>query len=112
MALVSCMECGKQISDQAAACPTCGAPMLGRSQANASPVMVAATKSRSAAVLLAMLLGGIGFHKFYLNRPGWGVIYLLFCWTFVPAIIGFFEGLVYLSMSEEAFEQKYGSARV
>ena len=27
MALISCYECGKQISDQAKACPNCGAPI-------------------------------------------------------------------------------------
>jgi RNA polymerase subunit RPABC4/transcription elongation factor Spt4 len=26
MALVNCRECGKQLSDQAATCPSCGAP--------------------------------------------------------------------------------------
>jgi len=109
MALVNCRECGKQISDQAAACPSCGAPILGRSQSQPVPVVVAAPKSRSAAVLLAMLLGGLGLHKFYLNSPGWGVIYLFFCWTFIPAIIGFLEGLGYLFMSEQAFQQKYGA---
>lgn len=112
MALVSCKECGKQISDQAAACPNCGAPVSGRSQPPAAPVMVTAPKSRSAAVLLAMLLGGLGFHKFYLNSPGWGVIYLLFCWTFIPAIIGFLEGLSYLSMSEQDFQRRYGGIKV
>jgi TM2 domain-containing membrane protein YozV len=34
------------------------------------PVIVTAPKSRSLAVLLALLLGGIGLHKFYLNSPG------------------------------------------
>lgn len=29
MALVSCLECGKEISDKAAACPHCGAPQAG-----------------------------------------------------------------------------------
>ena len=76
MALVNCRECGKQISDQAAACPNCGAPVSGRSQPATTPVVVTALKSRSAAVLLAMLLGGLGLHKFYLNSPGWGVVYL------------------------------------
>jgi len=109
MALVNCRECGKQISDQAATCPSCGAPILGRSQSPSARVVVAAPKSRSAAVLLSMLLGGLGLHKFYLNSPGWGVIYLLFCWTFIPAIIGFLEGLGYLFMSEQAFQQKYGA---
>ncbi|MBP5518024.1 MAG: zinc ribbon domain-containing protein [Bacteroidales bacterium] len=27
MALINCRECGKQISDQAASCPHCGAPL-------------------------------------------------------------------------------------
>jgi len=54
-----------------------------------------------------MLLGGLGVHKFYLNKPGAGVLYLLFCWTFIPAVIGFLEGLTYLSMSDKSFESKY-----
>jgi TM2 domain-containing membrane protein YozV len=107
MALINCKECGKQISDHAAACPNCGVPVSGFSQSVASPVMVTAPKSRSVAVLLAMLLGGIGIHKFYLNSPGWGVIYMLFCWTFIPAIIGFLEGITYLSLSEQDFQKKY-----
>jgi TM2 domain-containing membrane protein YozV len=74
--------------------------------------MVTAPKSRSAAILLAMLLGGLGIHKFYLNRLGWGVIYILFCWTFIPAIIGFIEGIIYLFMSEQDFQKNYGTVKV
>ena|SRR5579859_314889 len=111
MALIYCRECGKQISDQAATCPSCGAPVSARPPAAVTPVVVTAPKSRSLAILLALLLGGLGFHKFYLNSPGWGVIYLLFCWTFIPAIIGLIEGLNYLSMSEQVFQQKYGGAK-
>lgn len=84
MALVNCRECGKQISDQAAACPHCGAPLTNRPQPTATPVIIIAPKSRSAAVLFAMLLGGLGIHKFYLNSPGWGVIYLLFAGRLFP----------------------------
>jgi len=109
MALVNCRECGKQISDQAEACPSCGIPILGRSQSQPAPILVAAPKSRSAAVLLAMFLGGLGLHKFYLNRPGWGVIYLIFSLTLIPAIIGFLEGLGYLFMSEQVFQEEYGA---
>lgn len=29
MALISCPECSKEISDKAAACPNCGAPQAG-----------------------------------------------------------------------------------
>ena len=67
------------------------------------PQLVTAPKNRSMAVLLAMLLGGIGIHRFYLNEPGWGVVYLLFCWTFIPAIAGLIEGLVFLFMSDTDF---------
>ena len=112
MALVHCRECGKQISDQAAACPGCGAPIKDRSSTASAPVVVIAPKSRSAAVLLAMLLGGLGAHKFYLDSPGWGVAYLFFCWTFVPSIVAFFEGLGYLFMGEQAFQQRYGVRKV
>lgn len=28
MALIACVECGKQVSDKAAACPNCGAPVV------------------------------------------------------------------------------------
>ena len=107
MALINCKECGKQISDQAAACPNCGVPVAGLRPAE-TPVTVTVPKSRSVAVLLAMLLGGVGAHKFYLHSPGWGVIYLLFCWTFIPAIIGFLEGLSYLFVSDQEFQKKYG----
>ena len=40
------------------------------------------------------------------------IIYLIFCWTFIPAIIGFLEDPWYLFMSEESFERKYGGRRL
>lgn len=104
MPLIDCAECGRKISDQAAACPGCGIPV---SVPKSPTVLVSADKSRSLAILLAMLGGCIGLHKFYLNRPGPGVIYLLFCWTFIPMILGFFEGLSFLFMNDQAFEQHY-----
>lgn len=64
-------------------------------------------KSKSTAAILALLLGGIGIHKFYLDRPGQGVMYIVFCWTFIPAIFGFFEGLHYAFMSQENFRASY-----
>jgi TM2 domain-containing membrane protein YozV len=57
--------------------------------------------------VLALLLGGLGLHKFYLNKPGQGVFYLLFCWTFIPAVIGLIEGLSYLFMNDEAFQRRF-----
>lgn len=66
-------------------------------------------KSRGVAILLAFFLGGLGFHKFYLGQVGAGLIYLLLCWTFIPAIIALFESIGYALTSEEAFQKRYGS---
>ena len=45
-------------------------------------------------IILALFLGGIGIHKFYANRTAAGIIYLLFCWTFIPALIAFIEAII------------------
>lgn len=45
-------------------------------------------------VFLALFLGGLGAHKFYANRIGAGLLYLIFSWTFVPMIIAALEALV------------------
>lgn len=46
-------------------------------------------------------------HKFYLGKIGQGFIYLLLCWTFIPAIIAFIEGIMLLTQSDEEFNRKY-----
>jgi len=51
-------------------------------------------KNGVAAVLLALFLGGIGGHKFYMGQAGWGVLYLLFCWTMIPAAVAFVEAFL------------------
>lgn len=63
-------------------------------------------KSKTAAGVLAILLGGLGIHKFYLGKVGTGIIYLLFCWTYIPAVIGFIEGIVYLTSNDHNFQVK------
>lgn len=65
------------------------------------------TKSKVAAGLLALFLGGLGVHKFYLGQIGMGFLYLLLCWTYVPAIIALIEGIIYLSSSDADFDRKY-----
>ena len=93
-----CSGCGSAIHQSARACPRCGAAQMG----------AGGEKSRIAAALLAFFLGGFGVHKFYLGRVGQGILYLIFCWTFVPALLAFIEFIVYLCMSDEAFHAKYG----
>lgn len=64
-------------------------------------------KSKLAAGLFGILLGGLGVHKFYLGKIGQGIIYILFVWTGIPAIIGLIEGILYLAQSDEEFNAKY-----
>jgi TM2 domain-containing membrane protein YozV len=66
-------------------------------------------KNKITAGILGILLGGLGIHKFYLDRPGQGILYLLFCWTFIPAVVGFVEGIIYLTMTDQDFNAKYNS---
>ena len=64
-------------------------------------------KNKIVAALLAFFLGSFGIHKFYLNQTKWGIAYLLFCWTYIPAIIAFFESIRFLIMSDEDFDLLY-----
>ena len=101
-----CSNCGKVISEKAEICPHCGV----RQFAPPNPFGGTARngKSKIAAALLAFFLGGFGVHKFYLGQVGLGLIYLLFFWTFIPAIIALIEFILLLTMSDEAFDRKYG----
>ena len=36
----------------------------------------------------------LGVHKFFVNNTGLGLLYLLFCWTGIPGVIGIIEGIV------------------
>ena len=86
-----CAKCGTQIDDAAVICPQCGCPtenfhQFQQAQSNvqqtvhvnvtapAAPAVSA--KSRTAALVLAIFLGGLGIHKFYLGRVGMGILYL------------------------------------
>lgn len=64
-------------------------------------------KNKTLAGVLALFLGGIGAHKFYLEQPGQGLLYLVFVWTFIPAILGLIEALQYFSLSQQQFDLKY-----
>ena len=77
-------------------------PPVYASEANAGwPV-----KSKVTAGVLALLLGGFGVHKFYLGKIGMGILYLVFCWTYIPALVSFVEGIIYLCSSDENFSRK------
>jgi hypothetical protein len=100
-----CFECGEIIRSRAEICPKCGVRQPAYpSRQGPYP---SGGKNRLLAALFAIFLGGFGIHKFYLGRIGAGIIYLLFFWTFLPMVIGFIEGIVYLTMSDESFAAKY-----
>jgi TM2 domain-containing membrane protein YozV len=78
------------------------------------------SKNKVAAGLLAIFLGSLGIHKFYLGFTGPGLVYLLintigFAITWVLlcipniilGIIALIEGIIYLTKSDEEFEQLY-----
>jgi TM2 domain-containing membrane protein YozV len=48
-------------------------------------------------------------HKFYLGQAGLGILYLVFFWTLIPAIVAFVEGIIYLTMSDADFDAKYNN---
>lgn len=97
--MIYCSGCGKQIHETAPTCPNCGAIN--------KHAKVTGKRNRIVAVLLAFFLGGFGFHKFYLGKIFQGLLYLIFCWTFIPAIIAFFEAIIYLCMSDDSFADHY-----
>lgn len=63
-------------------------------------------KNRIAAGIFAIVLGDLGVHKFYMGKIGTGILYALFCWTFIPGFIGFIEGVLYLTESDEKFASR------
>ncbi len=113
-----CYACASILDVRAELCPRCGvrqpyvpgmlAPVdslaLVRQGTN---VPARTSKNRVTAGVFALMLGGLGIHKFYLGQVAAGIVYLVFCWTFIPALISMVEGIVFLTMSDESFAKKY-----
>jgi TM2 domain-containing membrane protein YozV len=74
-------------------------------------------KSRKTAILLAVVGGGVGVHKFYLNDSGSGIFYIMLT-VFSAAlgfpigwILGWIDAFAFMTMSDERFDKKYNSGR-
>jgi len=93
-----CSACGFICHISAANCPKCGAML--------SSGGIGEEKNKTVAVLLALLLGGFGAHKFYLGRPLMGILYIVFCWTLIPALVALIEGIWYATLSDATFQQR------
>ncbi len=99
-----CFACGTLLDARAELCPSCGIrqmPPPGQS------IDSALGRSRIVAALLGIFLGIFGIHKFYLGKTGQGLVYLVFFWTVIPAILGLIEGIWYLTMSDREFQARY-----
>ena len=84
-----CSKCGAQIDDEAIICPKCGCSTANYDQpdtqqqsqvqvnvsygANTRPV---SPRSRTVALVLAIFLGVLGVHRFYLGKVGTGLLWL------------------------------------
>jgi TM2 domain-containing membrane protein YozV len=128
-----CSHCGAALDPNASFCSQCGtavyqqtafasdqnqrpflnspAPQYGYpppnlpNSYNIQPIIIVPQKNKTVAALLAIFLGSFGIHKFYLGNHCAGILYLCFCWTYIPGFIGFLEGIIYLCKSEENFQR-------
>ena len=70
-------------------------------------------KDRKIASLLA-LAGAVsplaGWHKFYLQQPVWGVVYLMLSWTPIPRVASGIEAVWYLFQDGHEFDQRFNAA--
>lgn len=62
-----CLKCGAEYDGALPACPSCGAAQPKTEQAGSPAKAPAKQKSRMAAGLLAIFLGYLGIHNFYLG---------------------------------------------
>jgi TM2 domain-containing membrane protein YozV len=105
-----CRNCGSATDPKQVLCTKCGVS-LGVSGG------VAGEKSKVAAGLLGLFLGALGIHKFYLGYSKSAVIMLVVAIagglvtfsiaTWVMALIGFIEGIIYLTKSDGDFDTTY-----
>ena len=100
-----CEKCGAEIPEKTI-CPQC-AKQNNASINNNGPDLVEGRRNKWIAIILAFFFGAFGIHKFYLGQIGMGIVYLLFCWTGITAIIGIIEAVLYLTMSDAEFAAKY-----
>ena len=101
-----CSECGVIIRIKAEICPNCGVRQLTTQSFGRG---TQEPRNKTTAALLAIFLGGLGMHKFYLGKPWIAVIYIVFCLTFIPSLVALIEGIAFLSMTDERFSEKYPS---
>lgn len=119
-----CSNCGAPINGDVKYCPECGARIEdtrtrttyaeSHNQAEGTYMQEQfeeyysrPMRSKLVAGLLAIFVGDLGIHEFYLGNTTAGILMLVFCWTGIPAIIGLIQGILILVKTDEDFEEKY-----
>lgn len=88
-----CKHCGEQIEVDCVVCPKCGKQVEKIENSAGSNVVINNTaqanavnsgvsggispKSKIITLILAILLGGLGVHRFYVGKIGTGIVWLL-----------------------------------
>jgi len=106
-----CQNCGVETKANQEICVKCGVKLQNISN------ILTKSKSKIAAGILGILLGGFGIHKFYLGYTVSGIIMLLvsiiggFITLGVASgviwIIGLVEGIIYLTKADQDFYEIY-----
>ncbi len=78
MALISCPECGKEVSTEASSCPHCGYPLSKTTNIKRTSMYAPAPKSREWMKEWKM--------KIVVNRLVWFFLTIFFC---IPLVVGF-----------------------
>lgn len=132
-----CRNCGKEVDQQAVACPGCGVAPKSQKKfcfncgqpteaaqvictkcgVGLAPSSAPGSKNKLVAGLLGILLGSLGIHKFYLGYTKEGIIMLVvsLAGSFITCgassvvvwIVGLIEGIMYLTKTDEEFERVY-----
>lgn len=137
MYIHNCPECGKQYSTQEKVsrvkCPYCGAEtnvsysdqqpnfqeqwrQFSNDASNALDSVFnngPSGKSRGIAGLLALLMGALGLHYFYIGKTNAGIVFLLIsllsCGVFatVTWVISIIQAVLFFTSTQQEFEQRW-----
>lgn len=69
-------------------------------------------RDKNVAGILALFLGFVGVHRFYLGQVGLGILYAVFFWFPVFWLIALIDAIVLFSMNKDVFDVKYNKVPV